>query len=480
MGDNMTSWCQSPFLIYRSAEHTYKDAAKGRVIRSAAPCGRCDPCVAVRKQDWTGRLIAEGLSSKAVAFVTLTYKEKPDGFPYEHVQKMLKLLRMELWRKHKCGLRFFCAGERGDLKGRPHWHLLLFLDRPVSLGPWGIETHPGKKWKHWRHGWTTISNVDPELLAVKSRYLIKYAIKGHGRSDLPQARMSLKPGLGVPYLKAWARDCARKGVIPNGVYTLPGLKWERGFKAGRHVEFRLAACCRREVIEAWRSEWMLWRNEEPPATDWLLQYDDEAIWRRKLKTPVTYAPMREATICVAHKDAEAPVKIIARTIIVPGKWAAEIRIRAENGECRIFQQDDGATWFDGIPVENSVSEVLDIASGDVIRLDSWLRNIRGPEYRSPYVQNEETVAEKRKRWKIAVREYTKNQEIRLRAKHGTSRTAHSIYRKSYDPFADNGRSIGCEASTNEEFDPFTGEIFAPGENPANWSLADFGCYGCDE
>lgn len=474
----MPSPCASPFLIYRSGEHTYKDAARGRVVRSTAPCGRCDPCVAMRKQEWTGRLIAEGLASASVAFVTLTYKEKPERFDYGDVQAMLKRLRMALWRKHQCKVRFLAVGERGDAFKRIHWHLLLFLDKPIQLGPWGKETHPGQLWEHWEHGWTTISNVDAGLMAVKARYCIKYAIKGHGRGDLPRARMSLKPGLGVPYLVGQARQWARRGIVPQGWYHLPGAIWERGTKKGQHQKFRLSGCCRAEVIEAWRNEWALtYPGRDVPVNKWLMKYDDEAIWERDPRQRISYIPGRLPTIYVSELRAEKKMSE-GRYLVFPDGRSCYVAVRSD-GAAAVFQHGNEVFWHAGWPVYDTFTEVLDLAPREAIRLDAWMRKLRGPQYRSPYAIEAETVQQKRERWKAAAREWTIQTIREQRKRHGVSRTAHGIYSTRYDPYAP-GQGFITDPGEGCIYDPLTGEVVnKDGSNPAFRSLADYGCYGCD-
>lgn len=473
----MPSPCRSPFVVYRSGEHNYKHASKGRVIRSTAPCGRCDPCVAMRKQEWSGRLIAEALTSAAVAFVTLTYKEEPKEFRYADIQTFLKRFRAKMEYRHGASVRFLCVGERGDRFKRIHWHLLLFFDKPVQIGPWGRETHPGQLWEHWEHGWSTVYDIDPADATGVARYCIKYAIKGHRRHGLPRARMSLKPGIGVPYLVARAREWARAGLTPQGTYVLPGVVWMRGRKEGQHQQFRLSGCCRAEVIEAWRKEWRLTKGDTlPEASPWLLKYDPEAIFRRRATEPFNWRPLQTGRLTVGERGRAVDYTVHSRVIISPQGWAATVAVR-DDGKASVFVGTDTVLWSTGFPVKESFSEVLDLPPRETIRLDAWMRSIRPFDYRSRVDEKKETVAEKRKRWREAVRQHVIASIERQRARWGVSPTAHGIYNTAYDPAADNGRTI---ATSPDEYDPETGEVYASPGYKENRSLNSYGCYGCDE
>lgn len=376
--------------------------------------------------------MAEGFSSASVAFVTLTYKETPTSFVYDDVQTMLKQLRMALWRKHRCVVRFYCAGERGDLFGRIHWHLLLFLSKPVSLGPWGKETHPGQLWKYWPHGWTTISNVDHATLPLKARYVMKYAIKGHGRQDLPRARMSLKPGIGVPYLTQCAQEWAAKGIVPNGSYHLPGIKWDRGYKAGRHVAFRIAGCARKAVADAWRLAWVIrYPGRAVPSSEWLdaqFRNDEDFVFEPRGRQKMTWELTRPRTLVVGEVKAGADgfgrVRH-ARTLVGSG-WSVDLVVTPEG----FAYVDAGkARW----PLVDSVSEVLDLPGNLVITLDRWIRRSRGPQWMGlpDHAKQAEEIEKQREQTREFFRQHTAATVEKLRKRHGVAPTASGVYNSRY-------------------------------------------------
>lgn len=105
-------------------------------------CGRCPQCLKQDRREWCFRMLKEFDVTRKGAFVTLTYSS--DSVPtvhhsvngvestyytlcYPDVQKFLKRLRKRFSKFcPDCRLRFWCCGEYGKRKGRPHYHLLIF------------------------------------------------------------------------------------------------------------------------------------------------------------------------------------------------------------------------------------------------------------------------------------------------------------------------------------------------------------------
>lgn len=102
------------------------------------PCGVCAECVASRQMQYVQRLQMEELVNH-VFFCTLTYNndmmpvvETSTGFHIRYadvsdVQKMFKRLR----KRNAFGrpFRYFAVSELGELRGRPHFHILFLLPR---------------------------------------------------------------------------------------------------------------------------------------------------------------------------------------------------------------------------------------------------------------------------------------------------------------------------------------------------------------
>lgn len=206
-------------------------------------CRTCNDCIAARKNDWVARAMAEKVTSAETIGIELTYRNNEDGTPpdaakafrYQDVGAFIKRLRQEYFRHYgaRGELRFICAGERGSLRNRVHWHMILFGDRPFShLGAWtdfvGKElegpqfSELGKKakmlqWHFWPHGHVVVKRPDQGGM----QYVLKYALKDQFSSVRTKGtmrftkseetaasyfRMSKQPAIGMRYLE---RQCDR-------------------------------------------------------------------------------------------------------------------------------------------------------------------------------------------------------------------------------------------------------------------------------
>lgn len=280
------AWCFEPFAIYKKGHPGVLNEATGQVERPMVACGRCRACIATKKNDWTGRLSAEAGDAKAVYFLTLTYKHEPEDengkpfFRYKDIQRMFYLLRAHLTRHHGgAKVRFFCVGERGERKGRIHWHLLLFFDRNFLL-----KTPEKKKlWEYWPHGWTKIERVPPHDTLRRVRYCAKYAVKTVGDTELCRPRFSTVPMIGAAFAVRWAQDVAAAGLDLRGTYRLPGHIWQKGHRKGEHIRYRLRGAAARRAAQAYLEGWT---HDRPwNTTDFLRTYAPQELTERIVRWP---------------------------------------------------------------------------------------------------------------------------------------------------------------------------------------------------
>lgn len=279
-------WCSSPIVIYKRGTVPTMNVATGLPEWPSVACGRCKTCVAGRKNDWAGRLIAEATTAKAVYFLTLTYADEPDHFRYRDVQLMMYALRTQLAREFGgTKVRFFCVGERGNKFGRRHWHLLLFFDAPHQLR----RMKKRELWEHWQHGWASIERVPTHDTVRRVRYCAKYAVKDLGADDMScRIRCSLKPAIGGAYLKERAEFAAEAALPINGFFTLPGMVWDRGRQAGKHVRYRLKGASARMFCRVYTETWERVRRDRPwPRTPFLDRYYPDHLVHRMEMWPET-------------------------------------------------------------------------------------------------------------------------------------------------------------------------------------------------
>lgn len=96
------------------------------------PCRKCIPCQYKRSQEWSIRNSLEAQGHEFKYFLTLTYSEDSlihiqnkyncKTLVLEDMQLFLKRLRKNTGQK----FRYYLCGEYGSLKGRPHYHMLLY------------------------------------------------------------------------------------------------------------------------------------------------------------------------------------------------------------------------------------------------------------------------------------------------------------------------------------------------------------------
>lgn len=226
--------------------------------RVPVPCGDCWRCKKNRIDDYVGRSLAEAATSQRVCTITLTYAPRDDladkVLHPRHFQLFMKLLRRS---GHL--VRYLVAGEYGDLRGRAHFHAILFFEhfaearpsdapfyRPEHLAdPFNSQPFsdqiPQMRMSHireWPHGHV---NVDWNADEKSIRYVCKYLLS----DDKNRAWFSVSkyPPLGNAWFMQKAEVAKDLGVLPaTWTYTPPG--------ATRDRPYYLSGASRRDFLNA--------------------------------------------------------------------------------------------------------------------------------------------------------------------------------------------------------------------------------------
>lgn len=199
-------------------------------------CRKCWRCKKNRVNDYTARALAEAATSKATLALTLTYAPRDDLADKllhpRHFQLFMKMLRRS---GHK--VRYLVAGEYGDLRGRTHFHVLLFFSH---IAPKRASTVPAYRPEHllspeqsrplsaqlpqqqnshireWPHG-HVFADWSADERAI--RYVCKYLLS----EDKNRAWFSLskKPALGAAWFAQKAAIAKGLGVLPSSFNYLP-------------------------------------------------------------------------------------------------------------------------------------------------------------------------------------------------------------------------------------------------------------------
>lgn len=198
-------------------------------------CRQCWRCKQNRVNDYVARAMAEASTSKASCTISLTYANRDDLadkiITPRHFQLFMKLLRRA---GHK--VRYLVAGEYGDLKGRAHFHAILFFsDFADTLGPIPFynDRHleapdlsgafcreiPQKRMVHireWPHGHVS---VDWSASEQSARYVCKYLLADNKNNAW--FSLSKKPALGAAWFAQRAALARDLDVLPSSFEYLP-------------------------------------------------------------------------------------------------------------------------------------------------------------------------------------------------------------------------------------------------------------------
>ena len=225
------------------------------------PCGQCIACRINYSRSWAVRMMCEAEYHPHNYFITLTYSDsflprdkcydlsdhklKDSNLQPKHLSSFMKRLRENIRREYGVtGVKFFAAGEFGELMDRPHYHACLFGMPDLSSDLTFLKqngsvihfTHDliGDSWcdpdSGINIGFHSISEFNFETAAYTGAYMTK-KIKGLANkieAADPEllaecdgnirfnafARMSNRPGLGYQYFKDHSFDILRTDSIP--------------------------------------------------------------------------------------------------------------------------------------------------------------------------------------------------------------------------------------------------------------------------
>lgn len=164
------------------------------------PCGNCIECDIKRTREWATRIMIEAKSHTDNCVLTLTYDN--NHCPDELVKRDIQLFLKRLFKKEGLvGVRRFYCGEYGSLKGRPHFHCILFGYKPKDLvyffGTGTDVLYKSKTIENiWGKGYITVGLLTYRSAFYCSKYLQKQ-IKSHYEGKVPPfIEMSRRPGIG--------------------------------------------------------------------------------------------------------------------------------------------------------------------------------------------------------------------------------------------------------------------------------------------
>lgn len=201
------------------------------------PCGHCVKCKQMRQSMWAMRLMHELETTEDATFATLTYNDRwlpSDGQLHkEDAQLFIKRLRA---RVAPVRIKYYLCGEYGALRGRPHYHAILY----------GIDQrYQNIIEKEWAMGFVTCRPVNERACRYVAKYVLKQALGDIRRYREVTGRQEpyqcCSRGLGLSWLMARADRIGSQGLsrhgrkIPLPRYYIKQLK-QRGLLSDRVTE----------------------------------------------------------------------------------------------------------------------------------------------------------------------------------------------------------------------------------------------------
>lgn len=268
--------CFHPLDAFQLVDGTVVFSESGDVRRSLVlPCGQCIGCRLERSRQWAVRCVHEASLHDFSSFVTLTYSElnlSSMSLVYRDFQLFMKRLRRA---RAPQLIRFYMAGEYGDLRQRPHFHACLFgcffPDRVAFReSPSGSMIYTSAELEgYWPHGFSSVGDVTFESAAYIARYCMKKITGAPAREHysllnpdtgevvdrVPEFnRMSLKPGIGARWLEKFHAEVYPRDVVRmNGVDMLPPKYYDKKWASWDALSMEAVAysrACRGEQFRA--------------------------------------------------------------------------------------------------------------------------------------------------------------------------------------------------------------------------------------
>lgn len=244
--------CSNPILVRNGYGYVQR-----------VPCGQCIACRLNKIRQIVARCLLEEKTNDYSYFITLTYNDEfNDGNLHpSDMDSFFKRIRKKGYR-----IRYMYCGEYGEKSYRPHYHAIIWSNRPVfeELDVSDL----------WTKGFSYLGTVTSSSIRYVAGYVEKKAIVPESfwreKGLLPEyRRFSRRPGLGV---KAWLKIC--DATYENWLYhgssdtiSIPSLIFDnKEYPVDRHLkeifyQRFLGKCKKKHVLQALAEEIQAARTE---------------------------------------------------------------------------------------------------------------------------------------------------------------------------------------------------------------------------
>lgn len=231
-------------------------------------CGKCLDCRLKLARDWANRCILEADQYEDNYFLTLTYEDSclpmvhpATGEALDHatlfkndVTQFLKSLRWH-WSEYfgHVGIRFFMAGEYGDLSMRPHYHMIVFNLPIPDLKVYKKSALEDTYYtsdiinRIWHKGYVVIGHVTQASAGYTARYTLKKINQPSDYYDtlniLPEyVNMSRRPGIARNWYDKNKDLLFKQGFVSfatsdKGVRIYPGRYFKSLYKNENEADY---------------------------------------------------------------------------------------------------------------------------------------------------------------------------------------------------------------------------------------------------
>lgn len=218
---------------YVGSSYEDRDGEKWTIEKfTIVPCGHCPECVKRHSQDWATRCLLEerSLEERGIEhltyYITLTYSDPclptslSSGLPSLCKKDVsVKWLGTSLHHHFDplgVKMKYFLCGEYGDHKGRPHYHLILWL---VSNKPLDRDETSKFLSSSWKFGISDIQIPNsPNCYSYVSRYVDKKQLdsvtqSAYEKLGIQPVFLLVSKGIGSRYLMDHMEDIFKYGYI---------------------------------------------------------------------------------------------------------------------------------------------------------------------------------------------------------------------------------------------------------------------------
>lgn len=180
------------------------------------PCGCCHSCERSRMRSYMIRLLYELSVYPDSLFITLTFDDYHLDKFRDNPNKAVRLFLDRVRKTYGKTIRHWIVPEFGSLRGRLHYHGLLFGVGDINIG-YRLDSL-------WRYGFIYVGYANDKTARYITKYVTKSLSRPYGK-DLP--RIISSKGVGASYLTDENIEfhCSQTGVLRPyilfGSYKVP-------------------------------------------------------------------------------------------------------------------------------------------------------------------------------------------------------------------------------------------------------------------